>query len=138
KKVVEVLKTFAPLTFNSTPTEDGGNVYEVVTDIALKTLTPEQKAGFTAKIKEFEDLNLTKITDYGKVKKEKKDPKKLDLLSTTTKTTRAVEKVLEKAIADGVDRASALAALAAWIDQEIKKAKAPALEGEHIPADKAA
>ncbi|EBS3550248.1 hypothetical protein DS608_21745 [Salmonella enterica subsp. enterica serovar Javiana] len=120
RKVVEVVKTFGPFGISATPTEDGGNVYAVETEIALKALTSEQKEAFKAKIKEFEDLNLTKITDYGKKKADKKEPKKLDLLTTTTKTTKAVEKVLEKALADGVDRAAALNSLAAWIKQELK------------------
>ncbi|MLU53271.1 hypothetical protein DRT11_23920 [Salmonella enterica subsp. enterica] len=106
--------------------------------IKLSALTDEQKQSYSAAIEAFKAAKFPSLAAAVKPQTGKRDPKKLDLISTTTKTTKAVEKVLEKAIADGVDRASALAALAAWIDQEIKKAKAPALEGEHIPADKAA
>ncbi|HID4300473.1 TPA: hypothetical protein ACXEZB_004395 [Escherichia coli] len=109
-------------------------------EVKLSALTDEQKATLKAAIDAFKAANFPSLAAATKPQTGKKDPKKLDLIATTTKTAKAVEKVLEKAVADGVDRAAALTALAAWVDQEIKKANAPAapIEGELIPANKAA
>ncbi|HAV9873776.1 TPA: hypothetical protein JLH60_004752 [Escherichia coli] len=123
-KAISALKTFAPLNFEAV--EDKEGEFKVTAVLSLSALNKEDKAdakaAFVKALDDFEAANYKRITDYGKKQGEKKDPKKLDLLSTTTKTAKAVEKVLEKATADGVDRVAALSALAAYIDQEIKKA----------------
>lgn len=90
-------------------------------EVKLSALTDEQKATLKAAIDAFKAASFPSLAAATKPQTGKKDPKKLDLLSTTAKGSKALEKVLEKAALDGVDRASALSALAAWIDSEIKK-----------------
>ncbi|EBW2292213.1 hypothetical protein DFV88_24835 [Salmonella enterica subsp. enterica serovar Newport] len=122
-KTISALKTFAPLDFEAVEGKDGE--YKVSAKISLSALNKEDKAevkaAFIKAVDDFEAANYKRITDFGKRSGEAKQPKKLDLLTTAEKGKKAVEKVLEKAQADGVDRGAALNTIAAWIDEEIKK-----------------
>ncbi|ECE4535657.1 hypothetical protein DCH27_25395 [Salmonella enterica] len=101
-KVVAVLKTFAPISFDSTPDQEGGNVYEVKTEVALKALSPEQIAEYKEIIAAFEKLELKRITDYGK-------------REATTPTFKAVK--LNKLRGTLADKAAALIATALLSDE---------------------
>ncbi|EBV2055763.1 hypothetical protein EWD52_23495 [Salmonella enterica subsp. enterica serovar Braenderup] len=93
----------------------------VENEVKLSALTDEQKATLKAAIDAFKAANFSSLAAATKPQTGTKEPKKLDLLTTTDKTAKAVNKVLDKAVADGVDRAAALNSLAAWVDSEIKK-----------------
>ncbi|EPV4171457.1 hypothetical protein ACV5Z5_004655 [Salmonella enterica subsp. enterica] len=117
KQASKLFRSFLPVEI----TIDEAGKAAVENEVKLSALTDEQKATLKAAIDAFKAANFSSLAAATKPQTGKKEPKKLDLLSTTTKTTKAVEKVLEKALADGVDRAAALNSLAAWIDSEIKK-----------------
>lgn len=126
-KTISALKTFTPIAVEAVEGKEGE--YSVSAVISLSALNKEDKAeakaAFIKAMDDFEAANYKRITDFGKRKTEAKEKKKLDLISTTVKASKALEKVLEKAVADGVDRAAALNSLAAWIDQEVAKLATP-------------
>lgn len=115
--IMRLLKKFVPVTFEA---DESGEV-TATNDVKLSALEAEAKATYLAAIEAFKAANFPSLAAAARPNTGAKEPKKLDLNATTVKTQKAVEKVLAKAIADGVDRESALNALVIWVESEIKK-----------------
>ncbi|EEC0939256.1 hypothetical protein UM48_004716 [Salmonella enterica subsp. enterica] len=112
----KLFKSFLPLLIAID--EDGKAT--VQNDIKLSALDEAAKATLKAAIEAFKAANFPSLAKAVAPATGKKEPVKLDLLTTTTKTAKAVNKILEKALADGVDRGSALKSILTWVESELK------------------
>lgn len=117
KAAAKLFKQFLPVQIEIDETGKA----TVENEVKLSALTDEQKQILKAALDVFKAAAFPSLAAAVKPQAKEREPKKLDLIATTTKGAKALEKVLEKAALDGVDRKSALNALSAWIDSEITK-----------------
>ncbi|EDR5805975.1 hypothetical protein ATY61_004611 [Salmonella enterica subsp. enterica serovar Saintpaul] len=132
KNAAKLFKQFLPVVIEIDETGKA----TVTNEVKLSALTDEQKQTLKAALDAFKGLSFPSLAAAAKPQTKEREPKKLNLLATTAKGTKALEKVLEKAVADGVDRLSALNSISAWLDSEIKKLVNPAANEQEQEQEK--